>query len=138
MDGTGIKMDTQSLSSILIGGIAFEPPPDPSSPSPAAENRVFDLSRSGIPGFEECGPDPIPVPVILYFTDSLRSLVIGAPVEFRGITTGEVKSMNVEYDETRAQYHFPVGVTVYPGRLQALAATGQTATVSTDPAVRRA
>ena len=136
MDATGIKLDTQSLSSILIGGIAFETPPDPTPPSPAAENRAFALARSRSQALKNA--DPIAVPVILYFTESLRGLVIGAPVDFRGITIGEVKSMNVEYDETQGQYRFPVGVTVYPGRLQALAATGQTATTSTDPTVRRA
>ena len=43
--------------------------------------------------------------------------------------------MNVVYDEAENDFRFPIGVTLYPGRLATMATEGSAAT--TDPAVRR-
>ena len=122
MDSTGIKVDTQSLASILIGGIAFETLPGSSPESPAEADTMFALSDSRVQALKR--PDAISVPAVLLFTDSLRGLAIGAPVEFRGINIGEVKSMEVEYDQAHSEFRFPVGVAIYPQRLLALAPVG--------------
>ena len=50
----------------------------------------------------------------------LRGLSVGAPVDFRGITIGEVKSLNVEFDEAQNQYRFPVEIVIYPRRILSL------------------
>jgi paraquat-inducible protein B len=133
VDVTGIKVDTQSLASILIGGIAFEAPPGPLPSAPAEENHVFALATSRSQAMKLV--DTVAVPATLYFKDSLRGLSIGAPVEFRGITVGEVQSMNVEFNESEGEFRFPVGVTIYPARLAAMATVG--AKTTDDPAVRR-
>jgi paraquat-inducible protein B len=135
VDATGIKVDTQSLTSILIGGIAFETPPGLPRAQPAEENRVFTLAADRSRAMKL--PDAISVPAVFYFEDSLRGLSIGAPVEFRGINIGEVQSMHVEFDETRGEFRFPVGVTVYPGRLEAMAPAG-THIAAKDPVEGRA
>jgi len=134
VDATGLKVETQSLASILIGGITFETPPVASPLSPAEENHPFALAASRSQAMKL--PDAIAVPAVMYFKDSLRGLSIGAPVEFRGIVVGEVQSMHVEFDEKEGEYRFPVGVTIYPGRLAAMAADG--AHIVTDSASRRA
>jgi paraquat-inducible protein B len=134
VDAMGIKVDTQSLASILIGGIAFEVPSSLPPASPAEENRLFALARSRAEAMKL--PDTMAVPAVLYFTDSLRGLSIGAPVEFRGINIGEVQSMNVEFDEMRGEFRFPVGITIYPGRLAAMAAYGPQ--ITTDLGLQRA
>ena len=133
VDATGIKVDTQSLTSILVGGIAFETPPDSPSAQPAEENHIFTLAMNRSQAMKL--PDTVAVPAVLYFKDSLRGLSIGAPVEFRGIIVGEVQSMSVEYDEIQGEFQFPVGITLYPGRLMAMVSGG--AKAATDPAQRR-
>lgn len=134
LDATGLKVDTQSLASILIGGITFEAPPGSSPVPPVKENHTFALTTSRSQAMKL--PDALAIPAVMYFKDSLRGLSIGAPVEFRGIVVGEVQSMHVEFDERQGEYRFPVGVTIYPGRLAAMAADGSH--VVADPAARRA
>jgi paraquat-inducible protein B len=134
LDATGVKVDTQSLASIMIGGVAFESPPGILPASPADENHVFALATSRSQAMKL--PDTVGIPATLYFRDSLRGLSIGSPVEFRGITVGEVQTMHVEFNESEAEFRFPVGITVYPGRLAAMTSDGSK--VTDDPPVRRA
>ena len=135
LDSTGIKVDTQSLASILIGGIAFETLPGSSAESPAEANTMFALANSRAEAMKR--PDAISVPAVLLFTDSLRGLAIGSPVEFRGINIGEVKSMEVEFDQAHSEFRFPVGVAIYPQRLLALAPAGSQQ-IQMDEASRKA
>jgi paraquat-inducible protein B len=60
------------------------------------------------------------VPFQFHFSQSIRGLSIGAPVEFRGIVVGEVKSIDIELTEAHNDFRFPVGVVLYPGRLLAM------------------
>ena len=55
---------------------------------------------------------------VMYFGGSLRGLSAGAPVDLQGITVGEVKSLDVEYDERTKLLAFPVIVELYPQRLR--------------------
>ena len=118
LDATGVKVDTQSLASILIGGIAYESLAGSSQESPAEENREFFLANTRSEAMKR--PDMLAFPAVLYFTQSLRGLSLGAPVDFRGIVVGQVKAMNVEMNETQSGFRFPVSVEIYPGRLLSL------------------
>jgi paraquat-inducible protein B len=62
-------------------------------------------------------PDGVPITTVLYFDQSLRGLAPGAPVDFRGIVLGEVRSVGVEFDPVRKDFRMPVTVDMYPGRL---------------------
>jgi paraquat-inducible protein B len=67
---------------------------------------------------------------VMYFPDSLRGLAVGAPVEFNGVTIGEVKSIRIEYVEEARQAKpakFPVTAAIYPGRLRAMVVEGMAA-----------
>ena len=122
LDATGIKVDTQSLASILIGGVAFETSPSATKESPAEENREFFLASTRSEAMKR--PDAVTFPAVMYFTQSLRGLSIGAPIDFRGIVVGEVKAMNVEIDPTGVGFRFPVTVAIYPERLLSLMKEG--------------
>jgi paraquat-inducible protein B len=54
----------------------------------------------------------------MYFGGTLRGLSAGAPVELQGITVGEVKSVDVVYDQRAGTLAFPVVVDLYPQRLR--------------------
>ena len=53
------------------------------------------------------------------FTESVRGLPIGAPVDLRGVTVGEVSKINVELDTHRKKFSMPVEIQFYPERLRA-------------------
>ena len=52
LSASGLKVQTQSLLSILIGGIAFETDPTLPAVSPAETNAVFELFDNRAAAFE--------------------------------------------------------------------------------------
>ncbi len=118
LDATGVKVDTQSIVSILIGGIAFETLVGSVRQPPAEENHEFLLANDRAAAMKH--QDTVAVPFQFHFSQSIRGLSIGAPVEFRGIVVGEVKSIDIELTEAHNEFRFPVGVVLYPGRLLAM------------------
>jgi paraquat-inducible protein B len=108
----GISIQTESLVSILIGGIAFETPPaDPLAP-PAEPNAVFKLFDDRTAALKR--PEGTPRTYVLVFKDSVRGLVVGAPVEFSGLHIGEVTSIGVGLNQKTYEITIPVTVKVYP------------------------
>ena len=48
------------------------------------------------------------VPVIVYFESSVNGLSVGAPVKFKGVPIGEVKRIQIAFDETSIRQYIPV------------------------------
>jgi paraquat-inducible protein B len=117
LDATGVKVDTQSIISVLIGGIAFQTLAGSVRQSPVEANHEFPLANDRAAAMKQ---DGVAVPFQFHFSHSIHGLSIGAPVEFRGIEVGEVKSIGVELTEAHNDFRFPVGVALYPGRLLAM------------------
>ena len=115
VNASGLKVRTQSLVTVLIGGIAFQAPDDQSGPV-AAENAAFVLASDETAAMKE--PDGLSQTMLLYFNQSLRGLQPGATVDFRGVVIGEVKSIGVEFSRTERDFRMPVLVQVYPDRLR--------------------
>ncbi|MFX1676901.1 MlaD family protein [Paraburkholderia sp. A2WS-5] len=114
----GVNIDTQSLASILAGGLAFEARPD-SPPQPQApDNTAFTLAANQAEAMRE--PDGLPLRVVMYFDQSLRGLAVGAPVDFQGIVIGEVTNIGIDYDRRARTLIMPVSMNVYPQRLRRL------------------
>lgn len=116
LDATGLKVDTQSMISILVGGIEFQTPPD-SELVPAAErDTVFNLFANRTLALKH--PDLVSETYVTVFKDSVRGLSVGAPVDFRGIVIGEVTAINVDFDPVKKEFTIPVEVRIYPDRLR--------------------
>ncbi|MGO4391590.1 intermembrane transport protein PqiB [Variovorax sp. M-6] len=115
LNASGLKVRTQSLVTVLIGGIAFQSPDDQSGPQ-AQENTAFGLANDEVAAMKE--PDGPSQTMLLYFNQSLRGLSPGAPVDFRGVVVGEVRSIGVEFDRTEREFKMPVVVQIYPDRLR--------------------
>lgn len=115
LNASGLKVRTQSLVTVLIGGIAFQSPDDQSGPQ-AQENTEFGLANDEVTAMKE--PDGPSQTMLLYFNQSLRGLSPGAPVDFRGVVVGEVKSIGVEFDRSEREFKMPVMVQIYPDRLR--------------------
>ena len=94
------------------------PTPWPAS-EPAAAGSAFTLYSSRAQALQP--PDTHRERYVMYFPESLRGLRVGAPVDFRGIVIGEVRSLGVEYEQGGSFLRFPVTVDVYPDRLRSRA-----------------
>ncbi|SMD10317.1 paraquat-inducible protein B [Desulfocicer vacuolatum DSM 3385] len=95
INANGLTIDTQSMVSLIIGGIAFDNLMD-SRNNPVAENNdIFTL-------FDSHG-DAMKKDImkkyqwLLVFKGSVRGLTKGAPVEFRGIHVGEVLDIDTVF-----------------------------------------
>ena len=123
LGASGLTVRTQSLATILLGGVAFAAPDDAMGPV-AQENTAYALAEDETSAMKE--PDGPSQTMLMYFNQSLRGLSPGAPVDFRGIVLGEVKSIGVQFDRSEREFQMPVLVTVYPDRLRrAAVASGQ-------------
>lgn len=111
----GLKLNTQSLATVLAGGIAFQAP-DPNNPGEAAPaEQRFEL-YSNIANALAPADGPA-VDALLVFRQSTRGLGVGTPVDFSGIVIGEVKSIQPEYDSAKQSFYSNVMVELYLERL---------------------
>jgi paraquat-inducible protein B len=115
LNADGVKLRTESLASILEGGVTFGTLGSATASRVAADTafRLYeDQDRAMRPTETEIRS------FVMYFGGTLRGLSAGAPVELHGITVGEVKSVDVEYDQAAGSLAFPVVIELYPQRLR--------------------
>jgi paraquat-inducible protein B len=95
MGAGGLSLETESVLSILIGGIRFETPPSGTEGTPAPEKSVFTLfdnrDAAMAPQVSESER------YVLYFHESLRGLSVGAPVTLLGLPIGEVTEISLDF-----------------------------------------
>jgi paraquat-inducible protein B len=87
----GLSISTGSMDTVLLGGITFGTPPGMPSGEPVQNNAEFKLYKS-----EEAAanrPYTQGMYVVVRFAQSLKGLVPGAPVEYRGIPIGRVERL---------------------------------------------
>ncbi|MDI3357997.1 MlaD family protein [Pseudomonas sp. UYIF39] len=111
----GFSVKTESLSSILVGGIAFRAPEYSPNDQPAAEDKAFDLFEDQLTALAP--PSGKGQFLSLRFDQALRGLKVGAPVEFLGIEFGRVVSVNLDFDAKKRSFPVNVGIVIYPQRL---------------------
>lgn len=116
VNSDGVQLRTESLTSVLEGGIAFQALPATPSSGPVAADTSFTLFTDRDRAMRQ--PDTEVRTFVLYFNGSLRGLSVGAPVDLRGITIGEVKALTVEYDRRGGSLRFPVEVDIFPQRIR--------------------
>ncbi|MBV8771842.1 MAG: MCE family protein [Deltaproteobacteria bacterium] len=115
LGANGLSVQTQSLLSILIGGIAFETPAN-GPVLPAAEaNSEFPLYISRSQAYEP--PPRNPQTFELIFDQSVRGLEPGAPVELRGIKVGQVVDIRSQIDAKTLKFSAPVIIQLDAQRL---------------------
>jgi paraquat-inducible protein B len=111
----GLKVNSQSLVTVVAGGVAFQDPPGPHDATPAAEDAAFTLFEDRT--IAMAPPDGPAHYVRMRFDQTLRGLAVGAPVEFLGVKIGQVVSINLDYDARRQRFPLVVGAVLYPQRL---------------------
>lgn len=115
LDPKGVNLNTESLVSLLIGGIVFDvtrrQPPDIPAPAEtlfllypsrqAAEETLYSVKRR----------------LLLVFNESVAGLQPGAPVEIRGIPVGQVLDVKLEFDLDQMNIQIPVLIEIYPEQI---------------------
>lgn len=131
----GVQVNTESLTSILAGGLAFLTPAD-SPDEPAAAERAFRLFATREEAIRRQVDER--QHYVLRFTESVRGLSVGAPVDFRGITIGEVIAIQPQLSPASAEISMQVEVSLQPGRLRTPGSKSQlpAGATSEDPAFR--
>lgn len=115
LDANGVKLNTQSLASILMGGIAFETPAGTDNAAEADEGAVFSLASDRADAMKT--PDGESFPLVLRFHQTVRGLIVGAPVDFRGVELGQVRKIDLAFDKAAGDFAAVVTVEVFPDRL---------------------
>jgi paraquat-inducible protein B len=115
LDSSGLKLNTQSLATVIVGGLAFQSTPGQPVGEQAPDGSVFRLAADESEAMRE--PDGPPLTVVMNFSQSLRGLSTGATVDFRGIVLGEVTNIGVDYDPKARDFTMPVTMNLYPDRL---------------------
>jgi paraquat-inducible protein B len=116
LTAAGVTIGTQSLLSVLIGGVAFDNPETlEAAGRPAGEGEVFPLYASRAEAHEKTYLHK--ERFLLYFGGSVRGLSIGAPVELRGIKVGQVLDIQLQLNADTAAFQIPVLVEIEPERI---------------------
>jgi len=118
IDASGIRVNTESLVTILIGGIAFDTPAnlEPGGPAEDGDNFKLYVSRERI--FDKTYTQKSRW--LLYFEGSVRGLTVGSPVEFRGIPVGQVLDINMEFDARKKLFLIPVLIEIEQERIKVI------------------
>ncbi|EHK63259.1 intermembrane transport protein PqiB [Achromobacter arsenitoxydans] len=116
VNADGLKVRTQSLVSMAVGGVAFEPVQtvrDGGAQAPADSN--FDLYPTEAAA--KANPDGEAFPIRMRYDQSIRGLAVGAPIDFNGITLGNVTQITLDFDPESKRFYSLVDATLYPERL---------------------
>jgi len=115
LGANGLKVNTESMSAILSGGVAFVEPKYSPNPVLAEERTQFNLFSDQEAALAP--PDGEPRYIRMRFDQSLRGLAVNAPVEFLGVNIGRVVSVDLDYDPKSKTFPTMVGAVMYPDRL---------------------
>ena|GEM_PF-72171 len=115
MGADGFKVQTESIQSMMFGGIAFETPETLEQAAADVDNLVFTLHES----YESIEKHAYTkkIKFIMFFDSSIRGLNLGAPVEFKGIKVGSVLDVRLEFDSDSSSFLIPVLIEIEPQRI---------------------
>ena len=111
----GIKVNTDSVVSLLIGGVSFGIPHG-AVPGKAAEDRAEYILYDDLDKAKEKAY-LIKEKWLVYFDESVRGLSPGAPVELQGIRIGQVLDVHLEFDKDKYEFRIPVLIELEPERI---------------------
>lgn len=111
----GVKVDMESLATLIAGGIAFSNT-DASSGKQARADSVFNLYETEDER-EVAEEVAFYVPMKLYFANGVNGLLKGAPVEYKGLRLGTVDKVSAEASVDKSELLTFATIRIEPGRL---------------------
>ena len=94
-DSQGVTINTASVETLLIGGVAFDVPEGKPAGPKVPDGTQFTL----YPDYDSITQETFQysTPYLLLFDSSVRGLAKGAPVEYRGLQIGIVEGVSFDY-----------------------------------------
>lgn len=115
LNSDGLQLKTQTLASVIAGGIAFANPPESGASLPSGGHSVFHLADDQASAMAP--QDGTPQILQLRFQQSLRGMQTGAPVEFSSVKLGKVTAIDLDFEPAGSRFISVVTLEVYPNRL---------------------
>jgi paraquat-inducible protein B len=120
----GFKIETGSIETILFGGVSFGVPEGVKDGDPIEANTDFRLYSSYAEILEN--PFKYGTYYVVSFSQSVKGLLPGAPVEFRGIQIGQVdrimlkegQALNMRTGVEGSGAPIPILIFIEPGRME--------------------
>lgn len=112
----GMQLQTESLISLIAGGISFS---SFGKPQPLADAtkpfKLYDTRHAA-----EVVPKGVAIPIRMRFDQPVRGLNAGAAVAFHGVDIGIVDAVALDFDIMTRRFFSMVDATLYPERLGAV------------------
>ena len=127
----GIEVQTESLVSVVMGGLAFDNFPAHGRGNPVPKGYIFKLYEN----FKDAKKLHYSRELFfwLYFDESIRGLSEGAPVEYRGVKIGEVISYSLVGNADTAEFKIPILIKIEPERFNVTGKARQTGNDVNEP-----
>lgn len=119
LSADGIRLETGNFETIMGAGIGFDIPKNHPAGEIVVEQQNFIIYPNSQAINDEINQQSLEF--ILLFSDSIRGLRPGAPVEYRGVKVGEVLRTDINYKEVvnilDKQSLIPVLISIEPARI---------------------
>jgi len=114
LSADGVDIHTESLTSIIAGGLAFDNFHQQGTKRKVKAKHQFTLYKT----IKEAKKQHYRRELFfwVYFESSIRGLSVGAPVEFRGVKIGEVIDFSLIGDASNAHFKIPILIKIEPER----------------------
>lgn len=115
LTGAGLDVQIESLRAILLGGVAFDTAKEHSHTEASAEKHVFPLFADQ--DTANAASYSRKIPLLSYFSGSVRGLGPGSEVTVHGLVVGHVTDVRLTYDRAKDAVLAPVRFEVEPERV---------------------
>jgi paraquat-inducible protein B len=115
LGGGGVEFQVESIRALLLGGIAFETP----ATAPSSEISLTDHEFPLFPSQDAAKNASYSrkIPLLVYFSSSLRGLGAGSEVVMQGLKVGQVTDVRLTYDAAKNEVVAPVHLEIEPERI---------------------
>jgi len=124
LNSEGFQLDMDSVTSLMIGGVAFSTQNGAEDIAQANARTVFNLYKTETAEVEETLT--LSAPIKLNFTNGVSGLSKGASVEFKGLRIGTVAKVGVEFSKNKRDLLTFAIINIEPQRLPAQLEKGLT------------
>jgi paraquat-inducible protein B len=115
LGGAGVEMQVESLRALLLGGVAFETPTTGPSSGISAEHHEFPLFANQ--DAAKAASYSRKIPLLVYFSSSVRGLGPGSDVVMHGLKVGQVTDVRLAFDLEKDAVLAPVRLEIQPERI---------------------
>jgi len=119
IDTEGFVLHSESLETIISGGIAFSNPPQLHLCHSVESGARFTLHKTRTEAEIQPAEGVVErLGFVLHFDQSVRGLNVGAPVELRGVQVGYVADIDIRYNEDTGLFETPALIFIEPQRIK--------------------